>query len=361
MSDLVITVEPLPSRDALERLWVPFDRTGGHSFFLSWAWVGTWVSMLPATLEPFLVRGTRGSELVGVAVLCFQRGRLHGTLPVRRAWLNAPGDSLMIEHNGFACGDRDGDELVSALIQAFSAGSIAVDELYLPGVESALSIGTHLIRHAHTSGGFRASLDGLSDQSGIDPLLSSNTRQQLRKALRAYEPHGPLSVQIATDLDIARRFFDGLKEMHVSSWERRGRRHAFDKPFFEKFHRSLIASGLQDGSIDLMRVSAGPRVLGFLYNFCRNGIVSNYQSGFDYADPKLRPGYVCHAVAMDYYARAGMKYYDFLVGDNRLKRSFGPEHYELSWYRLRKKTLFFRAEELVRKARASLKPKSDWA
>src|SRR4051794_4381017 len=120
MSDLVITVEPLPSRDALERVWVPFDRTGRHSFFSSWAWVGTWVSMLPAPLEPCLVRGTKGSELIGVAVLCFQRGRLHGTLSVRRAWLNAPGDCLMIEHNGFACGDRGGDELVSALLQAFN-------------------------------------------------------------------------------------------------------------------------------------------------------------------------------------------------------------------------------------------------
>jgi CelD/BcsL family acetyltransferase involved in cellulose biosynthesis len=141
-----------------------------------------------------------------------------------------------------------------------------------------------------------------------------------------------------------------MKELHVRSWTRRGQHHAFNNPFFETFHRTLISTGVEDGSVDLMRVAAGESVLGYLYNFRRNGVVSSYQSGFADGDPGLRPGYVCHAVAIAHYAKQGMRHYDFLAGTNRLKQSFGTETYDLSWRRYRRRTVGFAADDLLRRA-----------
>jgi CelD/BcsL family acetyltransferase involved in cellulose biosynthesis len=122
-----------------------------------------------------------------------------------------------------------------------------------------------------------------------------------------------------------------MKALHVRSWMRRRRTHAFDNPFFETFHRSLIPSGIANGSVDLLRVSSGERAIGYLYNFLHDGTVSSYQSGFDDADPDLRPGYVCHTLAIAHYAAARMSHYDFLSGTNRLEQSFGSERYEFCW------------------------------
>jgi CelD/BcsL family acetyltransferase involved in cellulose biosynthesis len=365
MSNLTITTEPLPSMEVLAELWRGLDRDSAHHFFLTWTWMGTWLRVLPPSIQPILLKAMDEDELVGFATLTLKRAKLRGLLPVRQAWLNATGDPtldcIMIEHNGFACADARSDEVLQALVKNFTAGAIPADELVLPGIASSVFVEAELIDAGHVSPAFRAPLAGLGGKEGIEPLLSSNARQQLRRSLRACERKGHLSVEIARDRKTALKFFEGLKTLHVRSWERRGRRHAFATPFFETFHRALIVNGLGDGNIDLVRMSVGAQVLGFLYNFRRNGTVSNYQGGFDDTDPDLRAGYVCHALAMAHYAAAGMSHYDFLAGANRLKQSFGPERYELCWRQLRKRTLAFQVEDAIREIRTILKKKADKA
>ena len=103
-----------------------------------------------------------------------------------------------------------------------------------------------------------------------------------------------------------------------------------------------------------MRVSAGDRVIGYLYNFLHNGIVSSYQSGFDDADRRLRPGYVCHALAIGHYAAAGMSEYDFLAGANALKRSYGSETYDFYWSRIRGRKFAVQIGGIMRKIRLAV-------
>ena len=167
--------------------------------------------------------------------------------------------------------------------------------------------------------------------------------------MRAYECKGPLTVEVARDTQSALTFFAQMRALHICSWTRRENRHAFSNPFFETFHRSLIRRGVANGTVDLLRVSAGDQAIGYLYNFRHDGTVSSYQSGFDDVDRQLRPGYVCHALAIAHYAAAGMSSYDFLGGTNQLKQSFGPQRYELCGYRLHKKTPLFRADLLARR------------
>lgn len=334
-------LESLPDLTQLEKLWRGLDHTGAHSFFASWTWIGTLLRQMQT--RPYLLKAMHGGELAGLALLTPVEGRLHGLLPVRQLWFNASGeaslDAVMIEHNAFAGGAVGW----AALLRWFEHEAIA-DELVLPGIDPPQTPAGKLLvveKHSH---GWRTPLKGLGAE-GIASAISSNARQQLRRSMRAYEG---LTLDRAPDAATALEWFDAMKALHVKSWTRRGRQHAFHTPAFEAFHRALIAGG--EGDVDLLRVRAGGRAIGYLYNFRRNGVVSAYQSGFDDEDPNRRPGYVCHAMAIAHYAQVGEGCYDFLAGANRLKQSFGLERYELCWRRYRKPTLSFRAEHAARKA-----------
>lgn len=346
-----LRVETAPDLDELGRTWQSLDRTGSHSFFVSWTWIGTWLRTLPAGATPKILIADGSTGVCGAAVLGLRTGRVGRLLPVRQVWMNSAGDAaqdcITIEHNGFA--GHDPDTLWSLLMEWFAV--TPVDELVVPGVAltSGHEVAGLLVRVERRNVGYRSSLASVGD-GGVETLLSRNARQQLRRSMRSYEKDGPLGLDVAGDVTTALDYFSRLKDLHVRSWTRRGKRHAFDTPHFEIFHHALIEAGVADGSVQLLRIAAGDRVLGYLYNFCRAGVVSSYQSGFDDEDSALRPGYVSHALAIAHYAKAGFTCYDFLAGSNRLKETFGRERYELSWCRFRKPKAAFRAEALARGA-----------
>jgi CelD/BcsL family acetyltransferase involved in cellulose biosynthesis len=144
-------------------------------------------------------------------------------------------------------------------------------------------------------------------------------------------------------------FFSQLKDLHRSSWQRRNILDAFDNPHFEPFCRELMEADGAAKNVDLLRLTAGPKLLGVLLNFRRCGVVYSYQSGLDDTDPDLRPGYVAHAMAIQHYAGNGQQVYDFLAGQNRLKQSMSNESYPLFWQSLQRPNYAFRFNRLARR------------
>jgi CelD/BcsL family acetyltransferase involved in cellulose biosynthesis len=64
----------------------------------------------------------------------------------------------------------------------------------------------------------------------------------------------------------------------------------------------------------------------------RHGRVYAYQSGFDYALlPRSHPGLLCHWFAIERHRAMGREAYDFLAGDNQLKRNLSSATAELFW------------------------------
>jgi hypothetical protein len=111
------------------------------------------------------------------------------------------------------------------------------------------------------------------------PVLSANARQQLRRAFRSFERRGSLCLPEAAILEEALKFFAELKALHSTSWERRGKAHAFSGAFFEPFHRRLIESSFDD------RGNPTPQSIGrragnrLSYNYRRGSRIYAYQSG----------------------------------------------------------------------------------
>ena len=158
----------------------------------------------------------------------------------------------------------------------------------LPGDDLAQR-GLHLEQSAVPS--YWIALDLLVESDGeLYPVLSSNARQQLRRAIRHFEKFGKLRLDRASGRSEAREFFAGLKELHIATWQSRGKPHAFSRPFFEAFHQQLIERHIADGAVQLLRASAGSHLIGYLYNFRLSDRVYAYQSGFAYDEkPELVP------------------------------------------------------------------------
>jgi CelD/BcsL family acetyltransferase involved in cellulose biosynthesis len=198
---------------------------------------------------------------------------------------------------------------------------------------------------------FAVELGALSASGGdVATILSSNARSQLRRTLRKLEP---VRLEAAASEGEALAFFRTLKELHIAWWERRGLPNAFAHQLFEPFHERLIKRGFAEGAIQLTRVWSGERTLGILYNFHHATRVYAYQSGFAQPEAHERPGVIAHALAIKRAWQEGDEIYDFMAGENQLKRSFGNRTEALSWTVIQKPRLRFRAEHLAKQLKAN--------
>ena len=256
-----------------------------------------------------------------------------------RLWLGETGtpvwDSVYVEHNGPLLAEPG---LLPACLQAVLAGGGARGTvLRMSGVNEAL------LAAACVAGTVRllsrkpapyidlAALGGAPD--AYLASLSANTRYQLRRSDRVYAAIGPLALRRAETLDEALGFLEALAALHQASWTARGRPGAFANPRFLRFHRTLLARALPRGEAELLRISAGPADIGYLYNFRYRGRVLAYQSGLNYAaaGPHGKPGLTCHHAAIQLARRDGMAAYDFLAGGDRYKISLSNAAVTLYW------------------------------
>jgi CelD/BcsL family acetyltransferase involved in cellulose biosynthesis len=352
------SLEPIASGDAMEAPWRELEGSGAGSFFTSWSWIGTWLATLPREVRPALLHAREGGRTVGLAVAVLGERRRLG-FPSRSLHLNATGDPrwdcIFIEHNGLLAADGRGDELTDRLVAWFAADGVGADAFHLDGIGRPAVTGPRLMQRIETRTGFAVALQRLS-AAGEDPAaaLSRNARQQLRRALRAYEALGTLSLVEAASVEQALAFFREMKALHIASWERRRRPHAFREAYFERFHSALIERCFAEGTVQLLRASAGAEAFGYLYNFRRNGRIYAYQSGFAAAGPGLRPGVVSHYLALVHNLRRGEAVYDFLAGRNQLKASFATESYALCWQVVERRRLAFRLEAAARAVKQRL-------
>jgi len=350
--------EALPPLASLEREWRALEAVAERGFFLSWAWIGNWLATLPPTIEPFLLRARRVDATIGLALGVEHDGAGRTLLPARGLYLNATGDraldAIYIEHNGFLCEMSAERAVLSALGAWFGRAQPALDALYLPGIAAPIGPG-RLLDERQEEPGFAMELARVTAAGGdVAAVLGGNARQQLRRTMRGYERRGVLSLVEAGSVAQALAFFQAMKLLHVASWQRRRRRHAFSTPHFEHFHRALIEREFARGGIQLLKIATGDEAIGYLYNFRRGGIVYAYQSGFDDREHGLSPGVASHALAAAHNAARGERLYDFLAGANRLKQSFATLRYALCWQVLRRPRLDHRLRAAARRLRRGI-------
>jgi CelD/BcsL family acetyltransferase involved in cellulose biosynthesis len=354
----VIRREALPPLSVLEREWRALETTGHPSFFTSWQWIGTLLAAIPPGSHPQLLRGTVKGQTVALALLgTHETRRRYGLVRSRSLYINETGDdrfdSLTIEHNGILVTTACESLIWDKLLEWFADLHDEADELYISG--SLLRLPAEALQRYGLAcsqtevGSYSVELGRLAETgAGLHPGLSANSRQQLQRALRYFKRFGALSLKKAATVGEALAFFAAMKRLHCASWERRGRSHSFTGQFFEPFHRLLIERTFAEGGAQLLRASAGDRVIGYLYNFRLGNRIYAYQSGFDDADRRERPGFVTHALAIRHAFESGAQVYDFMAGRNRLKESFATRCEPMMWHVIQQPRVAFRLEGLAR-------------
>jgi len=355
----------LPPPAALEHEWRTLAAFAPPSFFTSWHWIGTLLAALPQTQRPSLLRGVAGGRTVALALLgAGVSRRRNGLVRSRALYLNETGDpyfdALTIEHNGILAAAGREAAVFDAALTWFAGLREEADELHFSGSllrppEEAVE-GRGLGRIETAVPSYSVDLRRLSATGELDPTLSANARQQLRRAFRQFERAGPLQLTEATTASEALDFFAELKMLHCASWERRGRAHAFTHAFFEPFHRLLIERSFAEDGVQLLKACVGERAVGYLYNFRLGTRVYAYQSGFADADRRERPGIVTHALAIRHAFRSGAGVYDLMAGRNRLKESLATRCEPMWWQTFQQPRLAFRLEHLGRRLKHALGP-----
>jgi CelD/BcsL family acetyltransferase involved in cellulose biosynthesis len=339
-----VRLEPFTPTEQLQAAWTDLQSRSECSYFQSWGWVSAWAAGIePGRLE--VLRVDFEERPVALALLGHRLLRRHKIVPSRALLLFESGiaasDAVTMEHNGWLIERGREPEALAHALSGLRKARRGWDEILISAMDeqparvlsqAAQAAGLHLVSR-YSKPTFCVSLDRLRARGG-DAFadFSSNTRQQIRRAIRGYEARGPLTITEAATLEQARAFFAELRDLHTAHWNAKGLPGAFAPPFAAAFHERLIGSRFAHGEIQLLRICAGDRLLGLLYNFVLGGVVYNYQTAFAYDDdPKLKPGLVCHAQAIVHLLTRGARTYDLLMGEQRYKKSLAHEESRMLW------------------------------
>jgi len=350
-----------PDPAALQHLWTDLVRRADLTFFISWQWIGSWVA--EAGPPDAVLVGRADGEVVCLGLLRRGTEWRHGFVRSRTLYLHQTGcqdeDIIYTEYNGFLTDRRFGSLLIPAIDWLRRNGGI--DEIDLGGIVAADHAALEQAGHAtlvtaHKSTAF-VDLKRIRD-TGADYLaeVSSNTRYQIRRAIKAYEERGALSLMAARNVSEALAFFDAMGVLHERGWQRRGSAGgAWRYPFLVRFHKSVIERSFAAGGIDMVRIACGNDDVGYIYCLNQGGWIGSYLSGFAYEDDnKIKPGLVCHYLYIEHRLKTGGDVLDFLAGDHRYKTSLGVPGTDMLWVKVQQRRPLLMLERELRRLKQRL-------
>jgi len=345
----------------LKQEWNDLQLRADCSYFQSWGWVGTWLEQIADDLDPVLVKVWFGDELVGLGLFVSNQFVRHQFIRSNAMFLNEypfDGRNMIVEYNGLLADKTHKQAVYREAINNLLDNNYNIDEFFFSGLEE--NEDGRLLQKSNDGSGcelkiLEESLTWFVEleafESGVNAFLdtlSKNRRAQIRRSIKTYEQHAPLTLEEACNTEEALMFFDGLEKLHTVRWQSKGGQGCFANPLWENFHRTLIRSRFSKGEIQLLRVNGPDGVIGYLYNFIWRKHIYVLQTGFKIEeDKRLMSGYVVHVLAIVYNKQKEMKFYDFMHGDSLYKKILCNQTRKLYWVVLQRYRLKFVFEKLA--------------
>ncbi len=370
-----------PDDSGIPALLDRLSPTSAQSVFLSRPWLeaclATWPASAGHRLAAIALDDARpaqtppGDAPVALALLGARTLRRHGWLTVRALGLNEALDDDLdeptLELNGLYGAPDPAFETGFGRLLDWLDTRTDWDELHVSAVASgrARIVGEKAAEHglwvrsAKDVQTWWTDLERVRTAHAGDYLaaLSSNTRQQIRRAHRALAKDlGEPVLEQADTVPQMLEWLDALAVAHRERWSTPGRRSGFDLPSFRAFHRTLIERMAPPGGVQMLRVRAGAHVFAYLYNLVLDGHVYFLMSGIEYgALDRHKPGMLAHRLAIEHNLALGMRVYDFLGGSQRYKASLGTDHDTQHWLVLSRPRIALRVEHALRRLRRRLR------
>ncbi|MFO0877257.1 MAG: GNAT family N-acetyltransferase [Gemmataceae bacterium] len=372
-----LTWRVLTRRDelaALEPAWMALLSASGHNeVFVSPPWMLTWYDLFGPLGGRKLccLAVEEGGELVGLAPLLRRRYWYSPGLPFRRLESLASGeneaDSICSDHlTILARADRE-LPVAQTLVEALAARQLgAWDELLIPLMDGSGNM-AGILTSAARQAGWLADCSPMTEAPYISlpdtweaylANLSSSARYFLRKSIRDFETwsEGTATYHVATTPAELEEGWRILIELHQGRWQGTGR-GVFRSQLFLEFHRRIMRRFLESGNLELIWLCVQARPLAATYNFLWGEKTAFYQCGraMD-LPPKIRPGIVLHARAIQRAIQEGRREYDFLGGAAHYKQQLSTGSRPLVQLRISRPCLVESARQLGERVKAMLRP-----
>jgi CelD/BcsL family acetyltransferase involved in cellulose biosynthesis len=337
MADLSIRLLGPADRLSARRVWLELERQlGDVGLACSWDWTDLWLDHFGDVVGHDFAVITEGSVPRAVLLLTRGVGRTRHRIPINTLHFGTAGepedDSIYVENNRVLVAPGKhravADVVLAAVYQDASWDELRLDGFAPEDAEPFLAADRELEPRFEPCP--TVDLRAAGQRNGdVLSILTSNTRYQVRRSIRAF---GGVQGEWAETLDDAFDIFDELVELHQERWRAAGRRGVFASDRFREFQRSLVRRLFSKGAICLYRARSPLGTLGCLYSFIERGNVFSYQLGLArFADNKMKPGFVTHALCMqDSYAR-GFSDYNFLADASSWKRELATTERQLVW------------------------------
>ncbi|OPH82368.1 GNAT family N-acetyltransferase [Nitrobacter vulgaris] len=160
--------------------------------------------------------------------------------------------------------------------------------------------------------------------------ISSNTRQKLRRLLRAVDTNSEYRITHATKETVAADLNTLLRFWETKWRPRKGKL----TDSLVRGHRGMLSRSFERGLLLLPTLWLGDRplaALAILLDEQKKSLLF-YITGRDESFAGPQPGLILHGHSIRYAISRGMKRYDFLRGNERYKYSFGVKEQRLYCY-----------------------------
>lgn len=354
----VVRLEPLTDLPALRASWLELESRSDCSYFLTWAWIGEWLQLICDQRIVRVLSVFEGSRLVALGLITTRR-RFRGLGP-RHLRLHEAGskalDSLTVEYNGLLSEAGRMPAALAAAVDFLVREQPRWHILYLPGIDSrdlpmqslaAQPLEMRVRRHATPFVDLHAIRAAGGDYIAS---LSKKTRFKLRRTARDIAGNsGALEFTVADGPRQAHEFLHALVALHQAHWcNKPGGGGAFADPRILRFHERQVAKSTAQCGVQLARLCAGERPIGYAYHFIRDKVVYYYQAGIDYAGFASlgSPGMLLLAHAIQHAADNGMARYELMAGESPYKRRLANGAGEMLWLSLDRPGLLTQARRL---------------
>ncbi|EIW90349.1 protein involved in cellulose biosynthesis (CelD)-like protein [Alishewanella agri BL06] len=353
---------PLTDITNLAAQWQELESKADNPFFLSWQWIGAWLTAFQSQVTVIAVHYNE-VQLVALGLLVSRNTRRHGVLSSKCLYLHQTGlpesDQIWIEYNGFLT-DKEHTAHAEQIALRFIREHLNWDEWVVGAIEESklnlyckeLNTSSHLLWEAPCYG-----IDLVKLRNTAQPYLqtlSANTRYQINRSQRLYEQHGRLKLLRPDSLSEALDWFNKIGPLHIRRWGDGLAQSGFANPLFVQFHHQLIKQSWNQ-FVDIVALELNGMPIAFFYNFIYRRRVYFYLAGLKVEqDSKLKPGLLGHAICIEDYVNRGIDFYDFMGGEERYKSQLGICHSKLVRVTLQRNQFKFLLEQQARKVKHQL-------
>jgi len=311
---------------ALAQRWDELARSDPRDgFFRTSGWYLAWLRHVRPDAEPFVVVvRDAGGNIIGLAPLCRVKYR---DLGFRLAGISWGGREVVSgDFLGFLADGGATPQVIPAILDFLyrmrSQWSLMIIGELIDGSQSCHAVETLAQEHRLP---IRRQEERICPYIALPPsfdeylnTLSSATRYNIRRRIREFEKKGGCARVYSGPEEISHHL-DTLIRLHLERWRRDNLPGTFGRPGFAAFLREVCTQPPAGSTCRLHLLTWQAAPVAALLTFYFGDSALYYQAGWDSQFSSQSPGLVAMAHSIRDAIEHGVRYYEFLRGDEAYK------------------------------------------